>query len=227
MMLFFVVFVNILIVDIIKIIAVICFIFFLVGDDDNDDDDDDNDEDGDDDDDNDDDDDDNDDDEEDSGDDDDGGGGVDDDDDDDNFDEEDDDSDNDIRHCAGVFTILVQFYCFDFFHCVMFLWLFVFAGESGAADLFSIVSPGNSSDQQEKGRSMKLPLISFMAWPRVLTLPIQGLLSSKAQFLKTIYYVGIHWIALAEYSQMSTHMPGFQIFLRCFASFCQISHHQD
>ena len=23
-------------------------------------------------------------------------------------------------------------------------------------------------------------------------------------------YVGIHWIALAEYLQMNTHMPGFQ-----------------
>ena len=35
---------------------------------------------------------------------------------------------------------------------------------------------------------------------------------------------GIHWIALTEYSQMSTHVPGFQ--LGFFASFCfvQISH---
>ena len=32
-------------------------------------------------------------------------------------------------------------------------------------------------------------------------------------------HVGIHWIALAEYSQMSTNMPGFQSFLRCFLSF--------
>ena len=29
--------------------------------------------------------------------------------------------------------------------------------------------------------------------------------------------VGIHWIALAEYSQMSTHVPGFQSFFRVFA----------
>ena len=27
---------------------------------------------------------------------------------------------------------------------------------------------------------------------------------------------GIHWIALAEYSQMSTHMPGFQGYFRFF-----------
>ena len=27
-------------------------------------------------------------------------------------------------------------------------------------------------------------------------------------------HVGIHWIALAEYSQMSIHVPGFQSFLR-------------
>ena len=34
------------------------------------------------------------------------------------------------------------------------------------------------------------------------------------------YHVGIHWIALAEYSQMSTHVPGFQTFFRFFALFC-------
>ena len=58
------------------------------------------------------------------------------------------------------------------------------------------------------------------------------LLSSKAQgcknFRKTSKpcHVGIHWIALAEYSQMSTYVPGFQSFFRFFASFCigQINH---
>ena len=41
-------------------------------------------------------------------------------------------------------------------------------------------------------------------------------------------HVGTHWIALAEYSHMSTHLPGFQSFFRIFASFCigQISHQQ-
>ena len=41
-------------------------------------------------------------------------------------------------------------------------------------------------------------------------------------------HVGIHWIALAEYFQMSTHLPGFQWFSGFFASFCiyQISHQQ-
>ena len=41
-------------------------------------------------------------------------------------------------------------------------------------------------------------------------------------------YVSIHWIALAEYSQMSTHVTGLQSFFRFFASFCigQISHQQ-
>ena len=35
-------------------------------------------------------------------------------------------------------------------------------------------------------------------------------------------------ITLAEYTQMSTHVPGFQSFFRFFASFCigQISHQQ-
>ena len=51
-----------------------------------------------------------------------------------------------------------------------------------------------------------------------LTLPMLKLLSAKAQerkyFRKTskLCHVGIHWIALTEHSQMSTHMPGFQSF---------------
>ena len=32
-------------------------------------------------------------------------------------------------------------------------------------------------------------------------------------------HVGIHWRALVEYSQMSTHVPGFRSFFRGFASF--------
>ena len=48
------------------------------------------------------------------------------------------------------------------------------------------------------------------------------LLSSKAQgckdWLSKTCHVGIHWKALAEYSQMSTHVPGFQSFFRFFAS---------
>ena len=37
-----------------------------------------------------------------------------------------------------------------------------------------------------------------------------------------------HWIALADYPQMSTHLPGFQSFFRFIASICigQISHQQ-
>ena len=68
----------------------------------------------------------------------------------------------------------------------------------------------------------------------LISLPMLGLLSSKAQESKVFLKppkpccVGIHWIALAEYSQMSTHLPGFQAFFRVFASFCiaQISHQQ-
>ena len=33
-------------------------------------------------------------------------------------------------------------------------------------------------------------------------------------------HVGIHWKALAECSQMSTNVTGFQSFFRFFASFC-------
>ena len=66
-----------------------------------------------------------------------------------------------------------------------------------------------------------------------LTLQMLGLLLSKAQGCKQRFlkpskpcHVGIHWIALAEFSQMSTHIPRFQSFLKIFASFCigQSSH---
>ena len=41
-------------------------------------------------------------------------------------------------------------------------------------------------------------------------------------------HVGIPWIALTEYPQMSTHVPGFQSYFNSFKSFCigQISHQQ-
>ena len=51
-----------------------------------------------------------------------------------------------------------------------------------------------------------------------LTLQMLGLLTSKAQECKDFWksiktcHVGIHWIAHAENSQMSTHVPGFQSF---------------
>ena len=52
-----------------------------------------------------------------------------------------------------------------------------------------------------------------------------GLLLSMAE---KSCHVGIHWITLAEFSQMSTHMPGFQSFSTFFASFHidQIDHDQ-
>ena len=57
-----------------------------------------------------------------------------------------------------------------------------------------------------------------------LTLTMLRLLSSKAQECKDFWktskpcHVGIHWIALTEYSQMSTHVPGFQSFHSFFVS---------
>ena len=38
------------------------------------------------------------------------------------------------------------------------------------------------------------------------------LISSKAQLYCIHLSISIHWIALAEYSEMSTHMLGFQSF---------------
>ena len=60
------------------------------------------------------------------------------------------------------------------------------------------------------------------------------LLSSNARKSKKLWksskasHVGIHWKALPEYSQMSTHLPGFQSFYSDFALFYigQISHQQ-
>ena len=79
---------------------------------------------------------------------------------------------------------------------------------------------------------------AFLVWVsrNWLTIQILRLILPKAQrrkdFLKAIKTLSCwysldssHW---AEYSQMSTHMPGFQSFFSFFASFCigQISHHQ-
>ena len=79
-----------------------------------------------------------------------------------------------------------------------------------------------------------LRLLSSNAQGRTFSLPMLRLLSSNAQGLKDIRkpskpcHVGIHWIALTEYCQMRTHVPGFQSFFSFFASFCigQISHQQ-
>ena len=56
----------------------------------------------------------------------------------------------------------------------------------------------------------------------------------RTQKLKNLWksskpcHLGIHLKALIEYSQMSTHLPGFQSFSRFFDLFCigQISHQQ-
>ena len=59
----------------------------------------------------------------------------------------------------------------------------------------------------------------------MLTLPIPRILSSKAQKLKDFLnlskpcHVGIHWKALAEYSQMSTMCQGFSSFSGFFNHF--------
>ena len=56
----------------------------------------------------------------------------------------------------------------------------------------------------------------------LLTLPMLRQFSSITQWCKDFLksskpcHVGIHWIALAEYSQMRTHVPGFQSFSMVF-----------
>ena len=76
--------------------------------------------------------------------------------------------------------------------------------------------------------------ISHVQWMLVYMFLLVIVFKSEAHKCKDFWkrpktcHVGIHWIALAEYSQMSTHVPGFQSFFRFFASFCigQISNHQ-
>ena len=59
----------------------------------------------------------------------------------------------------------------------------------------------------------------------LLTLPMLRLLSSNTQECKKLSksskrsHVGIHWKALAEYSRMGTHLPGFRYFFVIFAPF--------
>ena len=67
-----------------------------------------------------------------------------------------------------------------------------------------------------------------------LSFPILRLLTSKAQGQKDFCksskpcQCGIHWKALAEYSQVSTHLPWFQLSFSFFALFCigKVSHQQ-
>ena len=71
---------------------------------------------------------------------------------------------------------------------------------------------------------------------RPLTLPMLRLLLSKAQGCKDLWktskpcHVGIHWKALTEFSQMSTHMSWFQsffIFLHHFLFNCFYGPHSQ
>ena len=85
------------------------------------------------------------------------------------------------------------------------------------------------------GSNQRFSFLIFCQNVLWLTLPMLRLFSSIAQGCKYFgksskpCHVGIHWKVLAEYSQMSTHLPGFQPFFRIFASFCisQSSHQQN
>ena len=105
---------------------------------------------------------------------------------------------------------------------------------------------GNALDNSAIGQTHNLPwYLTYTLLPSKKQIPMtisklvntfnaEAIHSSKEKGRKYFLnpskpcHVGIHWIALAEYSQMSTHLPGAKSFLRVFASFCigQISHHQ-
>ena len=56
------------------------------------------------------------------------------------------------------------------------------------------------------------------AWRSDVLMPWQTSLAKYTVFWKPSKpcHVSIHWIALSEYSQMSTHVPGFQYFFHVF-----------
>ena len=65
-------------------------------------------------------------------------------------------------------------------------------------------------------------------WQQIISLvnlPMLRLLLSKAQGCNDFWkpskpcHIGIHWVAPAEYSQMSTHVPGCQSFFSFLHSF--------
>ena len=70
-----------------------------------------------------------------------------------------------------------------------------------------------SCDQALKRARRELILYTVLNL-RILTLPMLRLLSFKYKDAK------IFDVMLVEYSQMSSHVPGFQSFFRIFASFC-------
>ena len=86
-----------------------------------------------------------------------------------------------------------------------------------------LVCPHISPCEAWKGVNLHV-MVKYL-FSKTLTLPMLRLLSSKAQGCKDFWkspkpcYVGIWWIALSEYSLMSTHVPGFQSFFRVLHNF--------
>ena len=105
-------------------------------------------------------------------------------------------------------------------------------GEMPCNEQRNLSATFNFLDQLAKIKST-FPLLTILLRDK-LTLPMLRLLSSKAQGHKHFSkpskpsHVGIHWITLTEFFQMSTYMAGFLSYFRFFASFCigQISHQQ-
>ena len=88
-----------------------------------------------------------------------------------------------------------------------------------------------TSEQRNGENTQNIPLglnypflhrtVKLSSIRQLLILPLVRLFLSKAErcperFLKTI---GISWKALAEYSQITTHVSGFQSLIRTFVSF--------
>ena len=97
----------------------------------------------------------------------------------------------------------------------------------GLSATFSVQQSIHKKSVTNKLNSLnKCCIMCFFFLYTVFTLPMLRLLSTKAQGCKSFWkpskpcHDGIHWKALAEYSQMSTHVTGFQSF-----SFLGFSHH--
>ena len=136
------------------------------------------------------------------------------------------------------FTNLIKRYCNNlekrwqgfittfllFYNCTILGWILslVTIPCTFCIDSLSILLPPQLSIQNTQVKYIRR-IQTFHLTINLITLPMLRLLSSEAQGRKDFEkpskpcHVGIHRIALAELSQMSTHLPGFQSFSRVFA----------
>ena len=96
--------------------------------------------------------------------------------------------------------------------CKLTIGVLLFSGPS--ASTVDEQPPEEEEEEDEEGEMT----LNYMIQGIFFAPPMLRLFSSKAQGPKDMFiptkpcHGGIHWIALAEYSQMSPHVPGFQYY---------------